>query len=722
MFGLTSSIAVFLLSATTGGVGLPFGVPPTPEDPVLARALPEQCLFCLSWAGTASPNPNSTNQTEQLLAEPEVQEFLGAVSRKVHSSFSQVGNLTSLLAAGSVDSQKAAGTASPFPEMMLRSVVMHTGIIFASEVARPKTGKGGPIQIEGGIVVSVGDDAPVVKESIRLWGPIIEKMFESAATQSKKGSGRRAHDGSQTSKSGDDKLHKSSKGSESPSGPATITLKPDSVKLGGPVAITVTENYLVVGIGEGVVERTLARMKSGKAPKWWAAINEQLPIDRRSVVAYADVRSLGGLICSAMEPEQRAKTREILELLGVSNAASWIEVWGLDGNDFANKTLLTLEGEPRGVLQLVSDHPLKPADLAPVPSDATMAAAFRLDMPKAMDLLLALLAKVDPATEAGIVQAVEELKKSHGINLHRELPPFLSDTWCVYAAPGEGNCVFTGLTAVTELRDRAKSTVVYKRMTAAAGKLWGPPPADESNADWLSLVHVNFQKRDIFYLVGPYLSATYIAPACCMTEREMVFALSPQNVKAYLSHDGQHEPLYRSPPVSKLFNGGRVPAIAVYGDSRLGLRILYPALPYSSLHMNADLMVQTDGFLGALPSLPAIDRHMGPTTATLRRTKNGVEFVSRGTIPLPSAACWIGLIARQFWAADRSSITSGPLMVVPPQPAQTVAPVVPDTGYISPTPEAKPSLTSPLKPVEKKAPAKKESPPEFKKTPSTSKP
>ena len=36
--------------------------------------------------------------------------------------------------------------------------------------------------------------------------------------------------------------------------------------------------------------------------------------------------------------------------------------------------------------------------------------------------------------------------------------------------------------------------------------------------------------------------------------------------------------------------------------------------------------------------LPAIDRHLSPTVATVRRTPQGIEFASRGTIPLPADA------------------------------------------------------------------------------------
>jgi hypothetical protein len=79
---------VYLLAL--GGWGLPLGIPPGPEDPVLANVAPEKSLFYLSWAGTARPDPKSKNQTEQLLAEPEVQALVAEVRRMLRSGANQM--------------------------------------------------------------------------------------------------------------------------------------------------------------------------------------------------------------------------------------------------------------------------------------------------------------------------------------------------------------------------------------------------------------------------------------------------------------------------------------------------------------------------------------------------------------------------------------------------------------------------------------------------------
>ena len=75
-----------LMFGLTNGVGLPLGLPPGPEDPVCANAAPAECLFYTSWAGTAKADPASGNQTEQLLAEPEVQQFVAGIEQSLRES------------------------------------------------------------------------------------------------------------------------------------------------------------------------------------------------------------------------------------------------------------------------------------------------------------------------------------------------------------------------------------------------------------------------------------------------------------------------------------------------------------------------------------------------------------------------------------------------------------------------------------------------------------
>ena len=69
-------------------------------------------------------------------------------------------------------------------------------------------------------------------------------------------------------------------------------------------------------------------------------------------------------------------------MLGLDNATAMVAVTGLEEHGLVGKTLLALEGQPHGLVGLVSARPLQAADLAPIPRDAMLALAVRFDLRK----------------------------------------------------------------------------------------------------------------------------------------------------------------------------------------------------------------------------------------------------------------------------------------------------------------------------------------------------
>ena len=74
---------------------------------------------------------------------------------------------------------------------------------------------------------------------------------------------------------------------------------------------------------------------------------------------------------------------------------------GLDGEGVVNRTFVGIEGEPAGVLGLAAGKPLTAQDLAPIPRDANLAFAGRLDLARLMDTVLTITEKIEPQARAG---------------------------------------------------------------------------------------------------------------------------------------------------------------------------------------------------------------------------------------------------------------------------------------------------------------------------------
>lgn len=79
-----SAVAIVMAALFGGGFfGLPVSVPPLPADPVIERSATEHCLLHASLRGLAEPDGSSTNRTERLLADEEVQAFLRDLLQEV---------------------------------------------------------------------------------------------------------------------------------------------------------------------------------------------------------------------------------------------------------------------------------------------------------------------------------------------------------------------------------------------------------------------------------------------------------------------------------------------------------------------------------------------------------------------------------------------------------------------------------------------------------------
>src|SRR5687768_8158993 len=115
-----SEMVVMLLAL--GGVGVPLGMPPEKEDPNLAFVAPESCVLYATWAGMAKADPASKNQTEQLLAEPELKRFAEALDE----SF---GKLMARLSREDDPRAKIAGRTAP---LWARTLITRPAAIFVS--------------------------------------------------------------------------------------------------------------------------------------------------------------------------------------------------------------------------------------------------------------------------------------------------------------------------------------------------------------------------------------------------------------------------------------------------------------------------------------------------------------------------------------------------------------------------------------------------------------
>jgi len=581
MTAATVTVAPFwlMLFPFLGGFGLPLGIPPAEEDPLMYKVAPEECLFYTTWAGMASPDPDSTNQTEQLLAEPEVRHLITELERRIREGVRK--------AAEENEGPEAAALAEQLIGWAKTALTSPAAIFVEDVNIQP----GGPPEVRAGALVRVGDGADAIKA----------KLIEYQTT-----------------------FLRDAVTPVQIAGDTWYRIQPPEP--GAPsITWAVRFSYLIVGIGEGSAEGIMQRARTGM-PEWLSRVRQQVPVPRASTLTYLNVAK----IVEKSRPFAGPKGESIIEALGLENVTALSSVTGLDDEGFVSRILLGIEGEPAGIFELVSDKPLKLGDLAPIPADSTVAVAARLDVDAMFETILSVAEKIEPRAREQAEQGLAGMQQALGIDLREDLLKALGDTWCVYNSPSEGGLVITGLTAVANLRDAERFAATHEKLLAMARGMLEQQRGPRGGPQ---IRQVEFGGETI-YVFDAGEEEFPLAPSWCVTDQELVVAPFPQNVKAYLSHGAEHRSLAEVPQVTGLFEDGSGPVVASYYNTRDLFELFYPMVPFMGQAISTQLNRQGIEFdVSLIPSAAAIGPHLMPGVGAVRRTPAGIEMVSRQTLP-----------------------------------------------------------------------------------------
>jgi hypothetical protein len=401
MFGIGLSELAFLF-LLGGGLGLPLGVPPGTEDEILARLAPEKCLVCLAWNGTTRPDPKSPNQTEQLLAEPEVQKLLAGIG---HAVVHKLGS-----------EQNAV--------LWVKTLLSRPAIFYLGKMTLNHSGAP-PRDVQAGLVVNTGELTDKIRASLeKFQARLPQQMLKPLEIDGQRW--YRIDDGQHPV-----------------------------------VTWGAKEQYLGFAIGEGEGEAILRRA-DGKPPRWLTAALERLSLPRRGSLLYVNVKYL----LETLATDAPSNYKQVLRVTGLDGITSVASLSGLDEIGFACRTHVTFDGPPRGIFKALAGKPLAAKDLATIPADSQLASAGRLDAGKLFDAIMAITKEIEPAAAERNAAELTEANHKLGLNLRQDLLGALGDVWTTYSSPGEGVMFPFGLTAAVSVRDAARLRAAQDRLLA----------------------------------------------------------------------------------------------------------------------------------------------------------------------------------------------------------------------------------------------------------------
>ncbi|MDA1053619.1 MAG: DUF1559 domain-containing protein [Planctomycetota bacterium] len=553
------------------------GVPPTAEDPLAQKIAPAECLFYTSWAGTGTPNAASGNHTEQLLAEPEVQEFLNRAGGSIF---------------GAIQQAQPDPNAQEMFDGIQKALQLIRGKPGAFYVSEFKLNGNAPPDVTGGGLLQMGDD-----------GPALQKLLEGLQSQAGEGKITKVQIGKR-------EFYRVVVNGESP---------PNAWP--PPITWGLAGNYFIFGIGDGAAEDLMQRAR-GQEPAWLTSAKTKLPVPRVSSVMYVNARKIIDLVATA---SGEAQAERVVSALGLDKVGAAVMVNGLDDKGCVMRASLSLDGAATGIFSWLDAPPLNAADLKQISSTSPVAIAFKLDAAKLYDLWIDMATQIDPDSAQMMLAGMEQMQQQIGLRIRDDLLGSLGDTWRIYAQPGPAG-LMTGWTIAIKVRDRKKLEQVQTTLLAMV------KPQLEQLGPGAPRIQSSEVAGHTVHTVSTGEPGVPVAPSWCITDDALFVTLTPQQLKPLLSGTAQGESLAQNEDVKKLFQADSRTLALAYIDTQEVAKTLLP-FAQMGLQMAGGQFgapgLTTDG----LPSQDSIVPHLQPTLFAVQRTAEGVEFTSYQTLP-----------------------------------------------------------------------------------------
>ncbi len=276
-----------------------------------------------------------------------------------------------------------------------------------------------------------------------------------------------------------------------------------------------------------------------------------------------------------------------------------------------------------------NETPLTAKDLAPIPQDATVALAARVDLDRGFTHALEIAEHIKPGSGAEVETGLQQAKQALNVDLRGDLVKSLGDNWIVYSAPSEGGLAITGLTAIVSVRDSQKLRHAEEQLLTDAQRMIQQGP---DSARGITFNETKSQGGEVIHVVNLAEGAPF-SPAWCITEKELIVSLSPQTIKAHLSRAADAASLAEAPAVKRQLADGGATVLA-YVDTEALAKLLYPVaeMGYTSLANAA----QREGVAlssADFPASTAILPHLRPQVTVIRPSADGIFVQTESTAP-----------------------------------------------------------------------------------------
>ena len=629
--GIMQLVVLFQALSGLNGGQVPIGMPPLPEKSVVSRVAPEECLLYMSMSGRATPEATSSNKTEQLLAQPQVQALIKSIDGIVNGAI-----------------EKNAPTPDEAENgrhvlALVKACLKHPWCAFVSDI---KNVSDGPPSVKGGMLLYLGDETEAFKSHL-------DALLAQA-------------------KSGDIET-------------VTIAGKEFSRAVdeqGTALTWGFQKGIFVAGLGEGSVEAMPGRIQS-PTPGWLTEMKEQLDVERPAMVSYANLAALREILFKQLAtdaPEESEKIKKGFEALGFNNLKSFKAISGMDQTGMIERTLIESDGPLSGLLAVLFGGKLKSDDLNGIPDNAVTAVAVKMNAGELFKTISDVADVFQPGTKAMIQQQGGGMVAMAGFQSIDEALATLGETWTFSnssaapaspanpAAPAASNA--GAVITVDVKEDFAKVRQTLEGVLMMAG-------SQSENAPKLTKIKIADVEVSTAKMPANPMAPNPPQPFWCVKDNRLIVAFSKEGMEAALTPASSGSRVAQVAQVAKMLDSATPPAILLYSDTKKSMETVYPTLPtLLAATSQATAQMGVDLSKLELPDLSTLLPYAEPTVFSVAKTGDGIQLEQRATMPglssSTTAPIVVALVVPAVMAAREAAQRAAAESPAPVAPTMTI--------------------------------------------------
>lgn len=560
------SLSWILLALFGAAASFPAGGSPLALDPALSAIAPEKCLWYAASAGSGIADPASSNETEQLVAEPEVKRFLGEVDEQITAA------LRLSLSSDALSRALATEVPKTLKILLTRPLALYVEEL---QVQADRT-----LNAEAALVVNAGHQKSALEASL-------QSLVKSASS------------------SGPQLIRETTASGEW----ERVDLPPNwpEVRFGW------REDYFIVAVGKATPERIVKRLR-GVGPEWLAQLRSEHPIGKEMVVQYVNVAAFLESVKPLLESQNPAAW-PAMENLGLTRIQAIHSVSGYDAEGCASEThLVANEGRP-GLLAFLPHKRLTKDDLAIIPKDALAAVVLQLDPSDILDQTLALASEFDPRAAENLQASLWQLDSHVGFSTREEIVESLGNAWVAYLPSGDLLLSWLNAAVAIEVKDAPA-------LREAVDQLIGLARAEMARTEARATITESEVNDQTIYKLEIEGAAVPFSPSLCITDGWLVVGLLPHAVQAAVERRAD-DSLATNAVVAPLFERDVTPAAIFYHDTPQLMRSAYPLVQIGFQMLSSQLRAQGISIdTTMLPAAETVVKHLRASVRTWRHSRD----------------------------------------------------------------------------------------------------